>query len=309
MIKLFFNPGSESWDFDGEDVEEAIRIVANSNVRALSLILPCDSKHENLNFLLDFPELSEFQFDSHSSMIIDTTAIGKMSTLKRLVFFSYGATGFEIDHLQALEELIIEFDKTVFLPKIPMPRIELIDVARPNGVDLDFLKNFPSVRNVTISRTRRLESIQGIEACRNITYLWIDRCPNLLDIKLLPALDKLDTLHLSNLKNLSSIEPVFEVDSLSSIIIEKNHPIKEIKNVSRLKNLESLNISRSEIIDGDISCILDAPKLTECNIRPNKPHYQPTASYVHKVIKDRDQVYTELKRQMTLRYKQIARKK
>ncbi|WP_265281732.1 leucine-rich repeat domain-containing protein [Verminephrobacter aporrectodeae] len=311
MIELVQNTPDVTqnfWGFDGENIEDAIRMVSESNCRCLSLELPHDSKHKDLDFLLAFPEISSLSVRSHWPVMIDASAIGKIETLEGLGFSVAGATGLNIDRLQNLTSLSLGYVKEIFFPKSPMPRINILDIEHFDGVNLEVLKNFPSLQNFDIRESRKLVSTRGIETCRDMKELKILYCSNLVDIESISALYQLNELEFHSLKKLSLIDPIFEVYSLRKIIIEKISPVKQIKSIGNLRNLEFLVMSKSEIIDGDLGIVLDMPKLHHCYIRPNKIHYRPTASYVYEVVGSRDPEFTKRKHQMALSDKLWARR-
>lgn len=107
----------------------------------------------------------------------------------------------------------------------------------------------------------KIESIEGIQYCTNLDFLWISS-KNLKDISPIKNLKKLKTLSLisdsvDDIASLSNLEKLWNFDIYSESLVD----IDVIKN---FKNLKSLTIS-GKLID-DISPISDLKKLESLNI-------------------------------------------
>lgn len=280
MINLITQPkGQDFWLWDGLDLELAIEVINNSNVRRVSLNFVDNGAPEDLDFLLRFDGIVSLSIDSRKS--ININALKHLTSLKKICLCKNSWADFNLSELKNIEDLSIEFGRWNPLSDIYMPNVKEILFENYKGKDLSFLCGFPCVKNITLLQFGNVRDLTGIEKCLELERLIICYFRNLVDVSSLGPLQKLAYLELQNLNKLISVMPVFGVNSLKALIVDKVPKIGSLNGLASLVNLEILSLFNVEVIDGDLGFILEMPRLRHCFIKPNKKHYKPSANYLN----------------------------
>lgn len=197
---------------------ECLKNIDVQNVEKLNLSI---HKPISLKFLKDFKNLKELVV---AGSLKNHTPIALCTNLESL-----GIIGTTIDSLDficdlSLKWLALEDIKSkVERLEIPnLPTIEYLGLRKVSKIhDLDFLAEFMFLRHLTFGELKS-------------THLFS-----------FSKLEKLETLHLYKMKHLTNISELETAKNLKELIIMENTPklkISELSIVSKIKNLEKLNI-------------------------------------------------------------------
>jgi protein phosphatase 1 regulatory subunit 7 len=286
MHRLVHKEQDVWWEIDGENVAAAALSISQSEVKTASFVPGDKFKKNDLNFMLELSAITSFSVDHP----VDISALAECINLRKLYIGGSITKGCEIGRLINLEELTLGHSGRQNLPDSDMPILRKFWIWDLRASDLQFLKCFASLEDLTIIEARKLDSLSGIEYCPNLQKLDIGYCSKLENINGLLSCKNLIEIEMTNLKRLTSMRPIFHLSKLQRLIVEKVPSVKDIAGIKELKSLNHLAWIDTEIEDGDLSPLLAMPNLTHCYVRPNKKHYQPTTNYLYDTIKARTSI-------------------
>ena len=154
-------------------------------------------------------------------------------------------------------------------------------------LDADITTNQMQSIKSFVAENKKITSIQGIEACENLTSLNLNN-NNIKDIEPLKNLTKLETLRL-NKNSITNINPLIKITNLKNLDLGINkiddikplsnlvnlnmlelglNKIKDINPLSTLKNLETLRIMNNQIVD--LKPISELTNLNFLNLESNQ---------------------------------------
>jgi Leucine-rich repeat (LRR) protein len=125
--------------------------------------------------------------------------------------------------------------------------IQKITLINTSVVSIDSFKNLSKVNELTISESRSLQSVDGVEEMTKLTYL--DLSDNgIVNIEGLNNLVNLESLSLRN-NDITYFPSINMLKKLKSLDISNNNVSELGSDLSGLSNLETLNASNNNICD------------------------------------------------------------
>lgn len=272
------------WLLDDLDIELAVQQIAASDIQHLWISDEVDLGAVGLGFLKLLPNLKGLAIGAKKP--IDISHVVACKHLEDLMLGDQISKGLHLNELSYLKKLSLTVCKHQSLPSQAMPHLEMLTIWDNKALDLGFLEIFPNLKSLHIFEARKLLSLRGLETCKFLRRLDIAYCPLLSNADQLERLNQLEDIELTSLKRLDSYIEHFPT-SLKRIIIKDLPEIKRLSSFKKQTQLELLTLVNVNVLDGDLSLLMNLPKLNHCHIQPNKPHYQPKASVIYDTIKAR----------------------
>lgn len=196
--------------------------------------------HENLKFLsIDHPNLA-----------IDLTSFPVLE------YFEF-----------CFSEAITGFDRaSKFLRHVKVSRL---------STDLKFLGAVKNLIKLDIVRSS-IDSLSGIEKITKLEDLSLLLCRKLNNISHVKELKKLHTLSNEGCSRLSDYSAAQDFNALRTLWL-KTPKIESCGFISKMKSIEFVSIN-AEILDNDLSPLLESKTLEEVWFSPNKKSYLPKLS-------------------------------
>jgi hypothetical protein len=191
-------------------------------------------------------------------------------------------TSLDLSNLN-LEEL--STDEKFLKPGFLLPRsLKDLTIIGYNHTDLTPLQFLTNLQSLGIIRSRKLESLNGVEKLTELRTLGVWRATNLIDISALRNCQALTELTLDNCKSLGSIDAVGEITPLKKLSLESSGEIASLQPLTKLHDLEQLLfVADTNIKDGAIRQLINIPSLREVWFQ-NRRHYDITREDLMKLI-------------------------
>lgn len=165
------------------------------------------------------------------------------------------------------------------------PSIEQLGIRYWPYRDLRPLGALARLRELAIGQTRRIHSLEGIEALPQLETLELILAPTPIDLAALAgAPASLRFVGLDGCTKLASLEVLASLPALEVLDLNSTKEIPSIRWLSGHPTLRALFIAGStNILDGDLSPLFTMPALEEVRVR-NRRHYSHTRAEVEAFV-------------------------
>lgn len=155
----------------------------------------------------------------------------------------------------------------------------------PKSKSLDEVA-LPSLNELQIV-TSAIASLEGIERAKKIKTLKLDSMSKLENITALSALhNKLERLELTSCKKITSYESLSGLHALKRLELMSCGELPSLKFMKGMDKLEFISFIDTNLVDGDISPVLDLPNLKYVGFN-NKKHYSHKFEEIEEIIATR----------------------
>ena len=224
----------------------------DKDIKSFDDFLPFADTVKSINFLRctldDVYSLAEAHLPSLRSLDIgdfetDSLKDVCLPFLRELVL-PYSVNSLKGAYIPLLEKLDAEHFKEidVTLPKLKKLHIKL------KGFDFSSFKNTPNVRELYAVHTYYddPQTFDGLEVCKKLKYIEMLSCPfkNFLPFSKLKSLEHLNVSYDSKIESLEGLE---QLPNLKELCLFDNDFIKEIDDISLIKNLKRLEIEKHKV--------------------------------------------------------------
>ena len=184
-----------------------------------------------------FPALQDLRIAGYRREIHFASLLG----LRRVDLGNWSASCYsEVFHARHLRRLSISGYSGADLSQFhELEDLEELGLGAASIEHLTGASKMPRLRRLALTLVNRLRDLCGVEECRSLTYLFIEKAKILKKIDALSKLNKLQELGLSDCPLLESIQP--------------------IRNLSKLQTVYMSNTTR--VGDGDLSVLKTLPHL------------------------------------------------
>lgn len=160
----------------------------------------------------------------------------------------------EIARMSTLEKLVLgSVSVNTLQPISALNRLSHFGIDNLKEVDLSFLIGCVSLKSCRLVRPSKLENLLGIEGLRQLEEFSVSNSIKLKDLGPLGTLDSITTLVFDSCPNLESLRPLLSLKGLRKLLLWES----------------------TRIMDGDLRCMLDSPRLQEFSFK-NRRDYNIT---------------------------------
>lgn len=158
-------------------------------------------------------------------------------------------TGYPYEDLQALQNL---------------QELKVLMLTSRKLTALNGIEKFSALEKLDLHGCTQLKSLDGIENASNaLSFLWIDTCKRITDVNAIGLHGLVRVLRVTNCRSISSLCPL-----------------------SNCTHLEELTFVETKIEDGDMSILLEIPRLRVTHFG-NRRHYSHTHSEIQQALNKR----------------------
>lgn len=219
-------------------------------------------------------EVNGIQLDDFQNFRgFDLTFLKEFSYIERLAIGTDDVGPLDLTVLPNLRELTFtSHAKTVGLNKLA--RLRILVVFKLPGKNL--VGALPDgLEDLTI-RQSRIESLDGIEALKNLKRCELSFMPKLIDISALGSMDEsLREIEMKSARHISSYEALGRLSNLTILVLEGCAEISDIHWLRSLTSLQRFVFLGTRIQDGDLSIVFNMPNL-KAVYGGHLKHYRPS---------------------------------
>ena len=191
-----------------------------------------------------FPKLTACEFAHQTSFPVN------LKSCKSLVCLTLSDSKLKslegVAEFGALQKLVL---KSVSVPSLSaistLRRLRHFGLSRSTERDLGFLAEDVALESCYLAYMTKLTSLSGIERLTKLADFSLASCSGVVDVTPLSHLKNLERLLVESCSNLQSLRPLLVLKQLSKILLWEN----------------------TKILDGDLRCLLELPKLKELSFR------------------------------------------
>ena len=168
-----------------------------------------DAKFEDLDlsWLDDLPDIYNVDIMVHPSEKSKIDALYTLNNLISLVYFGYNKKPLDHHRLQSIKSLYTHYDTSHLDGNSRfehLPNLDNLKLWRiKKQVDCSFLGNLIGVKELDITWSKSIESLNGIENLTNLRRVSINRCSSLTDIGALLQCENLEFAWIESSKHLA----------------------------------------------------------------------------------------------------------
>lgn len=211
----------------------------------------------DLEFLEEFPLL--LYLEVFSDKPVNITPIEKLHNIRGLQIIEpkNGLDFSNFPHLEVFAGKWNENNKNIDSCR----DLRSVMISNFNSKRKDFyeLRNIVRLENLEIIRTN-IESLKGIETLQDLKYLMLAYAPRLHDISDIGQTN-LREIEFDCIKNIQDYSYLGAIKYLRKMRISKCGAIKNISWINNLKYLDFFTFVETNIVDGDLSPLLQLPEL------------------------------------------------
>ena len=143
---------------------------------------------------------------------------------------------------------------------------------KPRSTDLSDLADAPRLESLDIVKSD-IASLAGIEALEDLRFVEIAYAPKLTSLDALTGTDcGIREIGLETVKNVASYQPLASLPYLRRLRLFKCAPMPDLKWTAGMNRLDQFSFVETNVEDGDLSPLLDLPKLRYVGTM-DKKHY------------------------------------
>ncbi len=228
-----------------------------------------EDKETPLGFLNDLKNLEELYICKNTKIL----QFSNFKNIKSLYFNRISHLPEELSNCHKLRELKISHSKVGNFNFISsLTQIQDLELNCVRTDSLAPLNSLQNLRYLTVNRSKE-ESFNFIVDLPFLESLDVSHFPNIKSLVGLNSHKNLQTIRIECFKNLDDLGSVGDKIKLNRIAFVSCPVIKSVVPLTRLENLESVLLwERTNILDGDIRCLLSLPKLRRLSFL-NRKHY------------------------------------
>lgn len=229
----------------------------------------------DLRFLHTLPRLRHLHLGQQETTA-DVSAVEELIHLESL-FTANSPHALDLHELLALRRLTYSVASRTIPPGDDSP-LEVVGLSHcsPTSGDLSWLPGWRSVRELHVC-VGSLRSLDGLERLRALESLRIARLPRLTDVRALARVVGLRRLVIQDCASALDVAVIGDCGGLRELVITCRAKVDDLRFLRRMKNLETVDLARLDVENGDLSPLLGMPR---ARITPFRRHYRPDTPLV-----------------------------
>ncbi len=243
----------------------------------------------DLSFLQEFPSLRYLELVHQKR--VDTRPLACLSNLRGL-FIETPGTGIDFAWFPELE--IFKGDwhgDNSHLRHCSELRTLSLRQFKPRSNDLADLAHITRLESLDIVKTE-ITSLNGVETLEDLRYLEIAHAPKLTSLDALAGGDcGIREIGLESAKKVGSYRPCASISCLRRLRLFACAPMPDLKWTHGMNRLDSFSFVETNVEDGDLSPLLDLPRLGYVGTM-DKKHYNYKMAKLNELLEERARLRT-----------------
>jgi hypothetical protein len=158
----------------------------------------------------------------------------------------------------------------------------------PPSRDLSEFANLPWLDQLFVAQTN-IATLSGLETLEDLRYLTIAYASKLESLTSFAKGEcGIRQLEFQTVKKIASYEPIGSIKMLRRLMLSACAPMKNLQWTAGLTKLDSFSFVETNVLDGDLSSLLQLPKLRYVGTF-DKKHYSHKMDDINAVLKNRGQ--------------------
>jgi hypothetical protein len=224
----------------------------------------------DLEFLRELPPLKRLDVTIYQP--VGVRPIESQSALRRLLLTVNYKTPIDFSRLPELTHLDLDWGPGAESIEA-LVNLEDLSVSSFRRENLSLLHNLDKVRRLRIVNSRRMTSLQGIEAIQSLEDARLLDLRNLTDLTPIAGVAKtLRSLEFNACRRIDRLDALRPLENLRTLHVLDCGDIESLAPVRGLPLVSMLFYESTNIRDGDLSVLLDIPTLREASYADRR-HY------------------------------------
>ncbi len=238
----------------------------------------------DLSFLEEFPLLLYLEIVDQEG--VDTRYLAGLENLRGLRLESPGA-GIDFAWFPHLEVFVGDWHAdNCNLHECRELRQLIVWKFKPRSADLSVLANITRLEWLELIQTN-ITSLEGVETLEDLRYLEIAYASRLQSLDAFASRTLgIRELGIEKAKRISSYKPITALKRLRRLRLSSCTPMPDLKWTSRLKQLDFFSFVETNVEDGDLSPLLNLPKLRYVGTT-DKRHYNYKCDRLNEILTQR----------------------
>ncbi len=246
-----------------------LKVLLEKRVNELELNTGKGWNGESVDFLQYFPDLEALILINQRIKSVEE--IHYLRNLKELTISTYSKKSIDFSCFPKLVNCNFEWitgSESLFKNQA----IKNLGINSYSGKSSAVFSQLINLEKLTILNSN-IEDLNGIFILKNLKYLSITNLKKINSLDGIKKLYQLEDLEIQRCRGLNKISEIFELTELRKLFLLDLGEIDSIKGIQELKKLEIfLFYESTNIVDGDISPLLELKKLTKISFQ-NRRHY------------------------------------
>ena len=248
---------------------DMVNFILTNNVVELELNDGLGWQGDDISFLKDLPQLLAFEIVDLK--IKNISPVHFLHCLRELKITTYCKTEIRFSEFPLLVSCAIEWrPKAISL--FNCTQLRKLFLNRYDGKDLSLFTNLINLESFAVLGSQ-IQSLHGIRSLQKITYLRLANLKKLSSLSEIECLSEIEDLDINTCVRIKSIEEIANLKNLRNLALNNIGDLDSLQPLKNLNKLESILFYEStNIVDGDLSCLLDKKNLTKVSFQ-NRKHY------------------------------------
>lgn len=248
-----------------QDTDKYVKYINTHNIESI-IVHVVEGGVDSLDFLLDLLEVKHLFINGK----LDCSPIYKLKKLKSLCI--NGESEIRLDKIEGLEYFSTSNPDFIIINKEISSLKTLIISSqdiKSNIKDLQYFKYLNNLDTLVLEFTS-IQSLNGIGFLKNLKFLTLSYNRKLFNIDALSEINSLKHIKIEHCNNVQKLDSIGQHKELIYLGLNYMKKIQSIQFISKLKNLKSFVLIESNVIDGDMTSIIN---LQEAAVLQIRKHY------------------------------------
>lgn len=284
-FNIFDCPAGGLITIQSEHLEACLKRLSEGGLAGVHISAISGYAEKDLEFLKDYPGITAVAVSCGKG--IDLAGLQQLEGLEFLTLETYKNPP-DLGQFTKLRELSAEW-----LPKLSIDeRNESLEILRlfqykcPNS-DLTCLPVVPAVKHLELNQST-ITSLDGAEQHRHVAAMFFYRLPRLTNIEAIAGLSGgcLQRVRFEQCKKVENFDQLGKLASVKKITLDRCTEINDLEFLYGCLELEELVIMDTKIISGDLTPLLDLPRLRYFGTF-DKRHHSHTEAEINALLSER----------------------
>ncbi len=246
------------------DVNRLSVLIAYIKKKGVKWIQIRDEFVNDLEFFNEIPHIEGI------TILTNDVDLSGLKYLKKLKILSFNKSTSILDLSMFDDLLFLNYSDNRKIKNLETCKtLKVLNIEGYKKSDLQEFRNLELLQSVSLSYSRNLTTLNGLENLKNIKSIHIHSASNLTDLNGLNEKNIcLETLDIYSTKKLIDYSSISKLKNLKNLYIRKSGDIINLSILLNSKNIEKVAIG-VKVLDGDMSLLKKVPLVSFINY----PHY------------------------------------